>query len=211
MVRLVVGGAQEFNALAYGQRHPGTMQYLEEQAYRISDNLTDAGRNFFSNVQQLHQQFSGSDAMRQARAVLKMVQGVFQANEIRPLWDVGEFQAVGSVMQRWIMAEPTYRARYHNQLCDGFSDTYRDVEPGVVGRDHYDWRRANDGLMQDVKEDSDQPLLTWYLDPLKEGDRHLELDEKVDIKNVHNRLKYLVAQAILENTEDPGSIFGNKL
>jgi hypothetical protein len=107
-------------------------------------------------------------------------------------------------MQRWIMAEPTVRELYHDQRCDGFSDTYVDMEPGKVGEEHYDWRRVMSGV---VRYDDDTVVAKFYMDDLREGDRELDSWEKISIVGSWEVLKIAVSQM----NEDPTSVFGDKL
>lgn len=208
MVQVVFGGAQDFDALLYGERHPGTMQYLQNQVNSVmemSRTLTDAGRQFFSTAQDLYDKFNSAEAMRLARAAVRRVGSIFQRDEIRSIWELGQLQNAPLTMQRWIMAEPTVRRMYHEQRCDGYSDTYVDNHPGQIGRDHYDYRRVMDGILVDSEEHDWKA--TVYFDDLLEGDRELTLDEKIDILSTWD----VVASMMKEGSEDPTSAFGNKL
>lgn len=202
-----VGGDQMFDALVYGQRHPGTQNFLERQMENLgqmSHMLTEAGQGFVTDVQNLFQQFSSSDAMRAARAAVRKVGGLFQRDEIRSMWELADIQAAPLVMQRWVMACPEYRELVHQQRADGFSETYVDMHPGVVGKDHYDYRRLTDGMIMDDEEHD--WVCVNYFDTLEDGDKDLTLDEKIDGLSVHDFVRFYIEQG-----EDPGSQFGNKL
>jgi hypothetical protein len=84
-------------------------------------------------------------------------------------------------------------------------DTYVDVEPGLVGEEHYDYRRVMDGVMQDTEDGGWYAKI--YVEDLKEGDRDLSHGEKVDILQTWSRLEYLMAL----NKEDPTSPEGGYL
>lgn len=179
MVQVVYGSSDDFDSLVYGQNHPSTMQYLQNQFQNISQTLTDAGRNFFSNASELYNQFNGADALRAARAATRKVSSIFQRDEIRCIWDLGGLQHAPLTMQRWIMAEPTIRELYQEQRCEGYSGTYTDMHPKTIGENHYDYRRVMHGLMTDTEE-ADWKI-SFFLDELVEGDRVLSLDEQIDI------------------------------
>ena len=49
------------------------------------------------------------------------------------------------------MAQPDIRSLYHKGHCDGYSDTYVDMEPGLVGEQHYDYRRVMDGVVEETE------------------------------------------------------------
>ena len=43
---IIDGGPHEFGALAFGEVHPATLSFLENQASYLSHALNDAGRRF---------------------------------------------------------------------------------------------------------------------------------------------------------------------
>jgi hypothetical protein len=194
MANLFIGGTREFDALVYNQKHPGTVDYLAQQVERlpfISQQLTDAGRQFFSTAQQLYDEFNSAEALRLARAALRKAGSTFQSNTIRSCFDVGAMQTAPLVMQRFIMAEPLVRQMYVDQRCDGYADTYVDVHPGEIGRSHYDYRRVMDGMVVDGGEEADWKA-TMFIEDLLEGDRELAADEKVDILNTWDMVRALM-------------------
>jgi hypothetical protein len=117
---------------------------------------------------------------------------------------MGAMQQAPVVMQRWIMAEPTVRTLYHKQECDGFSDTYKDMSPGIVGEQHYDYRRVMDGVIQ---EDGDSWCAKFYMDDLVEGDTPLIFRDKMDILSTWERVTMYIAAG----DEDPTSTTADKL
>lgn len=208
MVQVVFGGANEFNALLYGQQHPGTLNYFENQQAQIaqmSETLTEAGKRFYANSQELYERFQGAEALRHAQAAIRKVGSVFQLDTVRDLWELGAIQNAPLTMQRWIMAQPDVREAFHNQRCDGFSDTYVDMHPGKIGRDHYDFRRVMNGMVEDDEEHGYK--VTFYLDELSEGDRELTLEEKVDVLSTWDIVRSLVKTG----KDDPTSAYGGQL
>lgn len=207
-----MGGVNEFDALVYGQQHPGTTAYLQEHANRFtsiasdfSQTLTDAAKAFFQRGQELYQQFNNSDAIRAAEAAVRKVRSFFQPEIIRPLWDLGDIQTASLTMQRWIMAEPTVRSMFHQQRLDGYADTYVDMHPGDVGEQHYDYRRVMNGLVVDDEEHDWKA--TFYFDDLIEGDVELTLEQKVDITDTWGTLLSIIKKG----EDDPTSQYGGKL
>lgn len=203
-VQVIDGGLETFNALVYGQKHPGTLRYIQSQFNNFTDKLTDAGRSFFSNVEQIYDQFNGSDALRIARDAINKVKMSFTPNEIISLWDLASIQTAGTVMQRWIMAEPTVRSLFHQQKCDGFSDSYIDMQPKAVGEDHYDYRRVMNGML--VFSEEHDWIATNYFDELHDNDRELTFDEQIDIQSVWSLMQHAVSVG-----NDPTNPLGGKL
>lgn len=184
MAQVIVGGANVFNALAYGEPSTSTLNYLQEQFNTGMSRLSDAGQEMFARGKEIYEQFVSSEAIRQAKAALSVVRNAFQRDVIFELREIEEFQQAKPVMQRWIMTAPALRKLYLQQRCDGYAGTYVDMEPGATGEDHYDWRRVHHGLAVEVPgedgEESDYKV-TWYLDELRPGEEELTLEQKVDI------------------------------
>ena len=205
MAHFVEGGTGLFNALVYGETHPGTQNFIEQQLHNASHILNEAGQRFMSGFQALHSKVSGSEAARMARAAARTVRSIWQKDDIQELVDIGRLQHAPLKMQRWIMAEPTIRALYHQQRCDGYSDTYVDVAPGEIGDDHYDYRRATNGMVQEREDGS--WFANCYYDELLPEDRELAIDEQVDIQTTWAA----VVAAIRKGKEDPTSRYNADL
>lgn len=205
MVAFVRGGDDAYNLLAFGETNQQTLQYIENRYNRVSDNLTDAAKSLFATTKQLFHDVHGSDAMRKARAAIRMITGAFQENNIRPLVSITDTQSASLIMQRWIMACPEVRTPYHKQQCDGYAGAYVDMNPGQVGRDHYDYRLVMDGVVESTEEDPFKAV--FYFNEILEGDRELRSDEKVDILSSWD----IVRAAMRRGEEDPTSVLNDKL
>ena len=207
-VAVAVGNANDFNALAFGQKHPGTLQFLETQvahAENLMSNFTAAGSQFMSRAREVFNSFNGADASRLAKAAANKFNSVFQTNRIRPLLDLSEMQSACLTMQRWIMAEPTVREMFHRQRVAGFSDSYIDMEPDSIGSTHYDYQRVMDGML--VETDNGGYEFTHYFDPKHEEDHTLDIVDKVDILSTWDMVKVYLER----NEEDPTDPFCGRL
>lgn len=204
MVAVVYGGDHVFNALVSGEQHPNNSNYFRNQLESVSTALTDFGRSFYSNVHDLYDQFNGSEAMRLARDALRSVKGIFIENTIQYITDINSFQSAPTVMQRWIMANPVVREPYHQQKCCGYAGSYVDVSPGVIGEQHYDYRRVMTGVVQDTE---DSWFVKFYPDEIHEGDRELHHDEKFTILDTWS----IADMFMKKGEEDPTSPSGEFL
>ena len=211
MAQIIDGGTLTFDALVYGKMHSGTQNFLASKVQDMTYGLTDAGRRFMSGAQDLYERVSGSEAARMLRAAGRAVSNVWRADDIRTLIDIGSIQHAGLQMQRWIMAEPTIRSLYHKEQVDGYSDTYVDMHPGVVGESHYDYRRAMDGLVMVAEEEDEEGEFGWsattYFEDLYEDDNDLDLEEQLDIQDTWRALR----EHILRKGDDPTSKFNAAL
>ncbi len=205
-MQVIVGGQAEFNGLVYGDKHPGTMQFLQNQIGQgFSNTMTDIGQRMFNSVQNLYEKFNGENVLRLAKAARRKVTGIFQQDVVKPLWSIEEIQQATLVMQRWVMAHPGLRKLYHEQRCDGYSDTYVDMQPDSIGEKHYDYRRVMDGF---GTEDSDGNLqFIHYYDDVPDDDPELSIHDRVDIVNTWD----MISRYLKHTNHDPSSIYGDEL
>ena len=203
-MQIIYGGAEAWDALAYGQQNPVNLNYFQNQIQNFSNTLTDIGKQFHADAASIYERFNGSEAMQALRNVTKMAKTLFQPNIVTAITTVENLQIAPLIMQRWIMACPDVRTVYHEQRCDGFSDTYIDTYPKMIGDNHYDYRRVMDGV---IKEDEEGWSVKFYPDELIEGDRELLFDEKVDILSTWDSLKYFMQAG----QKDPTNPYGGSL
>lgn len=175
----IVHGDGGFDALAYGETHPNVAQFISNQAGQLSASISDAGRGFMDYVGGLVDRVTQSEISQRALALASKARTMFDADDVRTLSSIDQFQQAKSTMRRWIMAYPGLRTLYHQQRVEGYGDSYVDMEPDRIGAQHYDYRRATDGLVE-VDEVGDWSSTTYFED-LRDGDRDLTLTEQVDI------------------------------
>jgi hypothetical protein len=210
MPRIYEGGSLMFNALAYGVPHPSITQFLSNSMENLSTAIHTAGESFVQNTMAAYERYSGHDAMRAMRAVSRAVRNFWQEESIHPLTAIDQLQHAPLTMQRWLMAEPLTRRAYHQQRCDGYSETYVDIHPGDIGHMHYDYRRVMQGFVQvdDADEEGHEGFTaTTYFDELLPGDEELDLGQQCDIVQTW---AYLRAE-MDKGGDDPTSRFNSAL
>lgn len=218
MVRLVTGGAAEFNALVYQERHPGTLQYLSGQFQdlmaRGGQLFTEAGQRFMQQAYDIHEKLVGENALERARALARAVTNVFDPDSIRAIWKLDELQAANPRTQRFIMADPVVRAKYHRQEIDGYSGTYTDINPSVIGDQHADYRRMENGILRQTQTTNkdgevvhDWHIVHYYEGELEEGERDLDVSEVADVDTMRDAVKAYLA----EGMRDPTNALGGNL
>ena len=195
MARFFVGKVDEFEAQVFNPVSSGTIEYLRNQAERISsgwgDTLTESARQYVSSAQETFDRFYSDNALAAARAAARKVKNLFARDIISSLTKVEEFQAALPRNQRYNMAHVGLRKLYNDQLVDGYSDTYIDHHPGTIGKDHRDWRRLRDG---DVLEDEEGDLVRHrYLEMTNETEEPLPIDEKMVIDDNHVWIDFILA------------------
>lgn len=210
MATIVDGGVDTFNALALGQLHPQTEQFLQTQAAEAmnSPTLSQYGRQFYEQGQSLFQRLAESRAAQYVKAAQRAVRSIWQNNDVRVLTTIAEMQWAPPAMQRWIMAEPTVRQMYHQQRLEGYDGSYQDAYPNDIGEDHYHYRRVMDGVVQ-FNEGDDEPewSATTYFDELDPDEAQLEFSEQEDILDTWTN----IVAKIREGKEDPTSRWAAEL
>jgi hypothetical protein len=204
-MQLAYGGADAFNALVYGESHPNTVNFLQNQFDNVATMLTSAGNTFMNRGREAFNHFNSSAAIEFARNATKAVMGAFETPHIRELKTLEDFTRAAPLMQRWVMANPVVREKYFMQRLDGYSDTYVDIHAGKIKEDHYDYRRVMDGIL--TFSDNGDWKITQYSEELLDGDRDLLFGEQTDIIKGWSAMDYLLQLA----KDDPTSTVGGKL
>ena len=194
-----------WSAMVYGETHPSDVAFMQNRIVDMANYVSEAGREYYNKTLQLFDHYNGSAALQFARRVVNSFQSKKELPYIVAYNKLDEFQQATTVMQRWIMANPHVRQKYIKQRCDGYCDTYVDLEPGKIGKDHYDYRMATSGLVEFDEEGSWKASI--YFDDLREGDRPLIFEEKLAIRDSWRELEYYMALA----KDDPTSASGGKL
>lgn len=194
-----------FDYLLFPEQHHNNATYVQRQFEQFSNTLTDAGRRFMENAKQVYQQVIESDAANLARLAIRNAKALFQGNHILPLLDIDTLQTASPLMQRYIMAQPDIRALYHNNLCNGYSDTYVDMQPDKVGETHYDYRRVMQHMVQDTE---DGWFVKSWAEDLVEGDRELGFDEKACVLQTWDIVKMFVQAQASDPTNPWGGTLG---
>lgn len=208
MPQVFFGGDNEFNALVFGEQHPGTLQHLQMQLAQPTEHLSASAQQFVAQAWDLYEQFNGLEAQRAAQAAIRKVKGIFQPNSVQALYELADLQQAQPVMQRFIMACPEIRRAYFDQRIDGYADSYVDMHPGRIGEDHYDYRRVVEGVYRPVEGN---PEYDWehteWIGDLHPDDRELSLEEQLAVMSTWDVLtKYLSV-----GKDDPTSPVGGKL
>lgn len=202
------GDTSSFDYLIFPNQNPANQISIQNQLQQFSQTLTDTGRKFLEASATIYQQIHDSDVARMARAALRSAKGIFHPNQIMDLETLEELQSAQVMMQRYIMAQPDIRGLYNAQRCDGYSDTYVDIDPGAILDSHYDYRRVMDTVIQEEGEGESYSWFTrMYCEDLLEGDRELDFEERVSILGTWDVLKMFVQAG----KEDPTNAWGGNL
>lgn len=194
--------------LIYPDQHPANKQYIMNQLDNYSHMLLDAGKQYFSQAREMFEKINDSEAIRSARAALRMAKGIVRPNVVIELTGIEDVRSAQPIMQRYIMAEPTIRQLYFDQRCDGYSDSYVEIFPNILGKDHIDYRKVMTGMVEEfVDEDGEDCWrVNQYTNELSEGEEDLSFDNKVDILHT-----WEIVRMAIERNIDPTDRFGGNL
>lgn len=196
-----------FNYLIHPEQNPLNQQYLDYQRQQSYGMLSEIGRKFYDASLEAYNTLANSFAVKAAKAMVRRIRNVFQADSVMSLETIEELQMAPPLMQRYIMANPVIRELHQEQRIDGYSDTYVDMYPKDKGEEHYDYRRVMNGVVKFEGEGEDS---TWtfrnYLDELVEGDRELTAGEQADIIGV-----WELAELFLEAGVDITNQYGGEV
>jgi hypothetical protein len=184
VARVIEGGNTAFSAIAFPQLNANVQSFISDNVNRAINYVGEQAGRMYERVKTLYDEYTSFDLeviRRRARAI--------DANYHRPtdivrLTALEDFANASLLMQRYIMANPTIRARYENDRCEGYFETY---DPN---RDRdYDNRRVTNGLLREEKG------VSWfeeYYEDLEEGDRELTSLEQFDVLSTWDALEILV-------------------
>jgi hypothetical protein len=205
-MQIIHGGIAAWDAMSGGVQNQANSDYFASaiNGFKQLNFIGDVASRIVESAASAYERFNGSEAMRLARAMTRQVTGMFAPDIIRPLLTIGDLQTAQLTMQRWVMANPVVRGFHMEQRCEGYSDTFTDPHPGVVGEKHYDYRRVMDGVIR-VTEDGWEAK--HYVENLLPDDKSLSHEDKVDILKTWDVVEAFMAQGM----DDPTSPWNAKL
>jgi len=198
MAMITQGGFEAFAGATLGSLHHSTVDFLRQAPQMLSERLTSAGRQFMEASERMVGMMDLETTLRMMEAVGRQTAAFFQSDRIRPLYEIGELQNPPQDMRHLMMACPEIRTLYHNQVIDGYSGLYYDKEPGVVGEDHYDYRRVTEGVWLETANGEDFVYNHYY--DCEDGDALSHADQ-VSVMITWDQLK----ARINEGRDDPTS------
>lgn len=195
------GGSNAIHQLSFGSVTQSTVNFLQNQLATIQN--TPYLQSFLPVAQMQFENLNGESARRAAEAVIRNATALFEENVIRQLNTIEQLQTASLVMQRWIMTSTLLREQAAAGHIYGWRDTYVDHEPGMTGIFNTDYRRLNQGILQEV-EDGDWKV-TQYFEECPEGEEDLTISKKVDIFSSIS----FAEQFVKAREEDPTSPYGD--
>lgn len=206
---MMAGGFDSVDSFMTGARPTQqSLDYFNSQYQNIVNTASSVNNAALAGVYQLaansYQHIMQTRPWEMAEAVVRQTAHIFDENVIKQLSTLECFQTAKPVMQRWLMANPTVRQMYLDGRVEGYYESYIDAQPGLMGVNHYDYRRATNGMIQQT--DEGWSATTWW-EQLAEGDVELTFFQKSDIAS-----SWAAMLGLIETQEyDPTSMFNSRL
>lgn len=208
MNQIIYGDESVISELMYSSRSDDLIMGLKHNLGVQNQMLTEQGRLYAQHANKVFEQVAGWDAVRATRKAAAAVTGYVQSNAILALTTLEEIQTANPRMQRWMMADIQTRTLYQAGRIDGYSETYIDIQPGVLGRDHYDYTLATHTVVQTHEtEETLKYEVTQIQRELASWDEPLQVRGRLDIARTWQAQRALQ----LEGADDPHSRFGGKI
>ena len=169
----------------YGTRSDALLNDLRSGLSNYDHSiLTDLGRKYNTDVQDNFEAVSGWKIVSSTRRALAAVNAFNSPSAILPLLTDEQFRQANQTMQRFVMADEVVRHLHQKKRIDGWSDTYQDLQPKVIGHDHYDHRVALNGIVeQKVDEDKNVTYqVTEFRGERKPWDVEFSTNELLDVR-----------------------------
>lgn len=175
---------QTVNEVMYGSRSDILLNDLRSNLSNYDQSiLTDLGRRYEVSVKENFEAVSGWRIVNATRKAVAGVQGFDAPDVITPMYTDEAFLKTPVLMQRFIMADPVIRELYHKKRIDGWSDTYVDNYPKVIGPDHLDYRIVKHGIVERTvtPENVTQYAVTEFKHSIGEREVKLSASNQLDL------------------------------
>jgi len=195
MAQVIEAHPEAFNAMVFGTTlHPASLQFLQQAPQIQTAQLTAMGQQFMTFAENIVNTVLDSNVARTAMAVLRTVDNSWRDDVIRELRDIGQFQHAPGAMLRWIMSNEMVQGMCGRQEIDGYSGRWVDPTPEEYGRERFEWRCVNNGVIEERIVDGEETFgYTHYLDD-REACDELSLPEKDVVtqswENIEHFLRY---------------------
>lgn len=188
MPNILEGGAALFDSMLLAPPTPSAMNYMQQTMDNFRGSINATASQFYDAVAPRVAAFDYERMQQMAQAAYRTVTNYWRHDMIQPLTTIGQLQHPPDVMIRWLMAEPTTRALYHQGQCEGYEDRYIDHMPNAIGEEHIDYMLVNDGVFHENAEYGMQAT-EYFAEALPEYDPD------------YDRLTFLDQDAILTSWE----------
>lgn len=208
MIQVIQGDTDTFTAHAYGIVDPMTVEWCQQRANNVYQNLMpEAQKSFDALKGSVFDSVNYSSIARMAKAASRAVGALWQDNVIKPLTDIGSLQHPPHVMIDWIMAMPELQVAYNEQTVAGYDKAYIRQFFGDDPKENPHYQLAVSGLFLDISDEMDESVAVEYLSLEMDTEVSLDLYEQSAIQETWAT----VAHFLNKGKEDPTSKYNAML
>lgn len=206
MARLISAPtASLFGKGLFGTLSQNTVNYLQGQIDSLANTGGEYGQKIYERSMAVFNAINSDVVVMAAEAVLSQAESMMGLNVIEPLLTVQQLQGAQPLMQNWIMTDPTIRQAWYDGKLEGYSDTYEDPEPNLVGHEQAAYRLLMNGVLVPHEEASYQ--YSTYFDRENDKDRMLTIRQLAAIVDSQEAAR----NAFEDGELDPTSQYGASL
>lgn len=185
-----ITSSEFFDAMVYGLPDDNTVATFKEATARVASYIPQQFHKVHQRMTAAVDRLGDVNYRNAIKMATAHISSAWVGDYIRPLVEVPDIQAASPIMQRYIMAEPTYRALYNEGQANGYGKDYFDAQPGALANDHLDYKRVTHGLW--VEDDEGDSMMTVYDTDVSHDDESEELTliQQVDITATWLSVRY---------------------
>lgn len=205
-MRVVEGDMTLVGPLFFGNSVQAQRQFQQHTQQMWEQNgLSMYTSRYEEGARALAQQFTSQAVEQQISNAIAQSTSLFMPDTIYRFETPSQMQMARPQMQRYIMAQPDYRKLYHDNRADGYSDSYIDSAPGIIGQGHAEYEHVMGGRLTFTE---DGFTVNHYSSAFK--DEHTTHLSVVDGNSVY--MTWLALKDSLDQRdEDPGNPWGGRL
>lgn len=179
----------------------------EDLNNRLVASYGDAGLNFVNDTNRFYNDYVNSTGVKTAEQMILLGNSIAvntHSNYMTPLETLDELLSANRTYQNYLMANPTVRTLYLEDLIEGYSDTYINHDATNLGFEQNDFREVVNSLSRSSYDESfdgdEEWITTTHSEQLEEP---LNFLEKVNVINA-----WRLQDSLVRDGKDPTSIDG---
>lgn len=148
----VYAGDHEFEVLHHGLPKSSDRAVLRDRLESTARSFGLAGTDLYQRALGRFESFDFDKFERKIDGFKRKVKHLFDKDEIRPMFDIGQFQQAGPVQARWLYANPRAKKLHEKEMMKGWEDYGFNRHEGRYGDDDPDYQQVMNGLEVETEE-----------------------------------------------------------
>lgn len=195
----LTGGVNVVDALLFGGPSHETREAIAREHHQFIQNVDPSwGGQLIQRTKELYDRYNGAHVIGMVQNALNNVASISRPDMVFEFKEISDFQTAQPVMQAYLMANPVARKLYHANQCDGYSDTYIDPAPGIIGFGHDPYAHVMNGVIQlpAANDETGDLHFTNFSSAWQTADS--------EMLNIHQKASVINSWAVLERLFEEG-------